>query len=198
MITYLNGTLVEKQPTRAVLDVGGVGYELSLPVSSFEKLPSTGDNCLLLTYDHVREDTHQLFGFVTEAERKMFLQLTDVSGIGPKTALSLLSGMTVRDLRAAISGGDAKRISATPGIGKKLAERVVLELKDKITLGEGLDAAAGSSGGPDGSSGARDAVLALVALGYRQDEARKKVMDILKDLPDGNDVEAILKKALAR
>jgi holliday junction DNA helicase RuvA len=198
MITYLNGILVEKQPTRAVLDVGGVGYELFIPLSSYDRLPAANAACKILTYDHVREDLHQLYGFMTAAERDMFLLLLDISGIGPKMAMTVLSGLSVREIRAAVVGGDIKRLSSISGIGKKTAERIIVELKHKITEAEALEAVAGAKDKSPQDMVLRDAILALIALGYKQAEAKQKIDRVL---PAGNSegltVEQILKKVLS-
>lgn len=199
MITFLRGELVEKQPTRVVLDVGGVGYEVAIPLSSYERLPSTGKEVRILTVYHVREDAHLLFGFMTEAERALFGQLTAITGIGPKLALSALSGLSVRDLKAAVVEGDVKRISTISGVGKKMAERIVVELRHKLSAAESLEAVAGGTDAAGGDRGAlRDALMALVALGYKQEDARKMVMRVQQDHPDVNDVERIIKIALSK
>ena len=127
----LDGILETKDPTRAVVVCNGVGYEVHIPLSSFDRLPAAGAHCRVLTHHHVWADGQALYGFATEGERRMFRLLLDVSGIGPKTALSALSGLSSRDLTAAIVGGDVKRLSSISGIGKKTAERIVLELKDR-------------------------------------------------------------------
>jgi len=196
MITFLRGNIVEKQPTRAVLDVGGVGYEVLIPLSSYDRLPLIGDSCYILTVDHVREDVHQLFGFMTEAERDMFGLLRGITGIGPKLALSALSGLSVRDIKAAVVEGDIKRISSISGVGKKMAERIVVELRHKISAGEALEAVAGADGG--GGTYLRDSILALVALGYKQEKARDMVRKVMELHPDVESVEAVIKLALAK
>ena len=178
MIIFLCGKIVKKQPTRVVLDVGGVGYELFIPLSSYDRLSGQGEECRILTYDYVREDAHQLFGFMTEAEREMFVLLTGVSGIGPKLALSALSGLSVRDLKAAVVEGDAGRLSSISGIGRKTAERVIIELRDKISEAEALEATSGIDNGAEDKIKARDAVMALIALGFKQDAARKMVANV--------------------
>lgn len=198
MITFLRGELVEKQPTRAVLDVGGVGYEVLVPLSSFDRLPAKGDACTILTVDYVREDSHQLFGFMTDTEREMFGLLTGITGIGPKLALSALSGLSVRDLKAAVVEGDIKRISSISGVGKKMAERIVVELRHKLSAGEALEAIAGVDAEGESKTELRDAMLALVALGYKQDDARKMVTKVTGAHPDATDVEAIIKFALSK
>ncbi len=196
MITFLEGVLVEKDPTRVVLNVNGVGYEVFIPLSSYDRLPAEKQPCRLLTYDHVREDVHALYGFLTEDERKMFLLLLNVSGIGPKLALTTLSGLSVKDLQASIVHADVKQLSSISGIGKKTAERIVVELKDKLGAGEALAAVAGPAPTP-ADARTRDAILALISLGYKQMEAQKMVQAALaKAKPDAG-VEDVVRKALA-
>lgn len=175
MIAYIKGTLAEKQPTRVVVDVGGVGYEVFIPLSSYDRLPPVGEPCRVLTYDYVREDTRQLFGFMAEAERRMFVLLMSISGIGPRLALAALSGLTVRELKVGIVQGDVKRLSSISGIGKKMAERMVVELRDKVGEGEAMEAVSGAGVATQEDARLRDAALALVALGYKQEQARKMV-----------------------
>ena len=196
MITFLEGVIEDKQPTHLVLNVGGVGYEVVISLNSYDHLPSAGDKVRVLVHDHIREDAHILFGFVTEDERRVFTLLLSVSGIGPKTALSVLSGMSVREVKVAIKDGDIKRLSSISGIGKKTAERMVLELRDKFTSGEIL-AASGSSIA-ESDVRLRDAVLALVSLGYKRAEAQDMVLKA-SALPSmaGADVETLVRKALA-
>lgn len=197
MITFLEGALVEKDPTRIVLNVGGVGYEVFIPLSSYDKLPAPGGACRVLTYDHVREDTHALYGFLTADERGMFLRLMDVSGIGPRLALTALSGLSVRELKAAIVRGDVARLSSVSGIGKKTAERIVVELRDKIDDGEAMEAIA-SGGAPEENARMRDAILALISLGYKQADAQKLVQNVVRSLGPDATVEETVRKALAR
>jgi Holliday junction DNA helicase RuvA len=201
MIAYLRGTLVEKRlapaPACAVLDVGGVGYETFVPLSTFDALPRVGADFRLLVHDYVREDQHALFGFATEDERDLFRMLQDVSGIGPKTALAALSGMTVRQLKAALAEGDAKALARLPGIGKRTAERICVELKGKI---DPLAAAASRAGDADEASlpqVLRDAAAALVQLGRSEEDAARIVRDLARrdDLPD--DAAAIVRLALS-
>lgn len=198
MITFLHGIIVEKQPTRVVLDVGGVGYEVFVPLSSYDRLPAKNESCRILTYDYLREDGHLLFGFMTEEERRMFILLMGASGIGPKLALSALSGLSIRELKAAVVEGDIKRLSSISGVGKKMAERIVVELRDKIGVGEGLEALTGAREMSADDLKARDAVLALIALGYKQEAARKMVAGVLRKggVDDIKTVEDIIKKAL--
>jgi Holliday junction DNA helicase RuvA len=197
MIAFLDGILEEKQPTRVTLNVGGVGHEVFIPLSSFDRLPSTGARCRLLTHDHVREDARQLYGFTTAAERRAFELLIGVSGIGPRTALSALSGLSPRELAAAIVEGDVKRLSSISGIGKKTAERIVVELRDKLTAGEALEAVAGA---PEEASAGdirrRDALSALVALGYKQADAIRMLAAAVPADADGLSVEDLVRRAL--
>ena len=199
MIAFLNGLIAEKQPTRLLLEVGGVGYELLIPLSSYDRLPAANEQCRILTYDHVREDQHVLFGFMTAQERDMFLLLMGTSGVGPKLALSALSGLTVRELKIAVVEGDVKRISSISGIGKKMAERIVLDLRHKISASEALEAVSGVDGKDPRDVRLRDAVLALVALGYKQDAAFKMTTAVLqKTAGEDLDVEEIIKRVLSR
>ena len=197
MITFVRGILVEKQPTRVVLDVGGIGYEILVPLNTFDRLPPLQSECRLVTYDHVREDIHQLYGFNQESERRMFLLLIDVTGIGPRTALSILSGLTVRELVRAIDEHDVRRLSQITGVGKKTAERLVLELKDRLPEADRMESRSATAG-PDDDAVGRDAVMALIALGHKENTARKMVMDILA-IQSGAPwtVEAIIKRALS-
>jgi Holliday junction DNA helicase RuvA len=197
MIAFLNGEIVEKQPTRLLLDVSGVGYEVLIPLSSYDSLGKVGTRCRIITHDHIREDQHVLFGFMTEAEKKMFLLLLSISGVGPKLALSALSGMSVRELKVSIVDGDVKRISSISGIGKKMAERIAVELRHKISAGEALEAVAGGNGVVD--SKLRDSIMALVALGYKQEIAHKKAADVIaKSVGKDLSVEEIIKQALSK
>lgn len=198
MITFLHGRIVEKKPTRVVLDVGGIGYEVNIPLSSYDRLPSSEEMCRILTYDCVREDSHQLFGFMTDAERQMFVMLMSVSGIGPKLAMSVLSGISVKEIKVAVVSGDVKRLSSISGIGKKTAERMVVELKHKLGEADALEAVAGVEDISPSDMKMRDAVLALIALGYKQVDAKKMVVDLLRGSDTtGKTVEEIVKGALA-
>jgi Holliday junction DNA helicase RuvA len=197
MITFLHGTVVDKQPTRLVLDVGGIGYEVFIPLSSYDRLPPAGESCTILTHDYIREDTHQLFGFVTGAERKLFTQLLGISGIGPRLALSALSGLSVRELRVAVVDGDVRRLSTISGLGKKTAERIVVELRHKMGEADALEAVAGVPAGEEKDQTARDAVMALIALGYRQADAQKMVSTVVRGAERPLVVEEVIRKALA-
>lgn len=196
MITFLHGKVVEKQPMRVVLDVGGVGYEVSIPLSSYDRLPASGEACRILIYEHIREDAHQLFGFMTDPERQMFLLLMSTSGVGPKIAIAALSGMSVREIKSAIVQGDVKRLSSVSGIGKKLAERIVVELKDKIDDADALEAVAGADAATPEDLRTRDAVMALIALGYKQEAARAMIAEALRGVKGILTVEEVVRKAL--
>lgn len=196
MIAYLRGVLAEKEITRVVVECHGVGYEAAIPLSTFDRLPAEGAEVKLYTHHEVREDAQLLFGFATKPERDMFRLVTTVSGVGPKLALAVLSGLTVGDLQLAVSQGDAKRLAAVKGIGKKTAARIVVELKDKINPIEALANATGETSREQGAV-LRDAMLALAALGFSEDIARAKVQQVLDGEPGLADVEMILKRALA-
>ena len=193
MIAYVRGTLVEKEPTRAVIEAGGVGYELLVPLSTYEKLPRTGSEAKLLTYHCVREDDEILFGFWADDEKAMFAKLTSVSGVGPKIALAILSGSSIAELSMSIVGGDFKRISAIKGVGKKTAEKICVELKDKV----GEFAFAGRGDTNVAAPVAKDAVAALRALGFNEETSSKMVADVLAANPRLDSVEQIIKLSLS-
>lgn len=199
MITFLRGRIAEKQPTRLVLDVGGVGYEVFIPLSSYDRLPSEGSEATVLTFDYVREDNHQLYGFTSEPERRMFRLLLGTSGIGPKIALSALSSLGVRELMRAVVEGDVRLLSTVPGIGRKSAERIVVELKDRIGESEALQALTGAGAAEREDERLKDAALALTALGYNDGDARRMISETLK-AAEGEDlsVEQVIKRALRR
>lgn len=196
MITFLHGTLAEKTPTAATLDVHGVGYEVFISLSTYDRLPAAGSACRLLTHHHIREDAQILFGFMQAEEKAMFERLISVNGIGPKMALSVLSGLTVAELSAAIAENNVKRISSVHGIGKKTAERIVVELRDKVDPFAALEGRTAGGGSPQGAM-LRDAVLALTSLGFPQDQARKMVQSALDNDPGIQDTETLLRKALS-
>ncbi len=195
MITFLDGKLEEKQPTRVVMNIGGVGYEVLVPLSSLDRLPPEGDSCRILIYHHITDASQVLFGFCTDEERGLFKMLLSVSGIGPKTAVSALSGLSVRELKAALVESDVKRISSISGIGKKTAERVIVELRDKFSAGDALEALAGADAAP-GDHRLRDAVLALLSLGYKQADAQKMVKAYALKLNEETTVEDLVRMAL--
>ena len=171
MIGHLRGKLLEKQPNFAIVDIGGVGYAVTIPVSTFSQLGSKGGEVALHTHTHVREDALALFGFSTRGEKEIFEKLIAVSGIGPRLAITILSGLPVEDLVAAISGGDAQRLTRIPGVGRKTGERMVLELRDK--LGTALQGE--KPAGPAASPVEQDVISAIMNLGCTRDAAEKAV-----------------------
>ena len=197
MIVFLDGVLEEKEPTRVVVNVNGVGYEAAIPLSSYDRLPAIGQRLHLLTILVVREDAHLLFGFMTADERDAFLRLTSISGIGPKLGLAVLSGLSVRDLQAAVANGDVKRLSGISGIGKKTAERLVLELRDKFSKGELMAAAPGGNPASPANAKLRDVLLALLSLGYKQADAQRMVQAIAADISPDTPLEVILRQVLS-
>lgn len=199
MIAYVRGVLAEKEPTRVVVEAAGLGYEVLIPLSTFDRLPRTGEEVKLLVFHSVREDDEVLFGFASSAEREMFARLTAVSGVGPKIALSILSGGSVGELALAIASGNAKRISSIKGVGKKTAEKICVELKDKVNAIEALSATQRAGKNGEGSSAPviRDAILALSALGFSEETANKMVGDVVAANPSARDTEAIVRLALS-
>ncbi len=193
MISFLRGTVAEALPQCLVLDVGGVGYEVQVPLSTFDALnPTEGQVVTLKTHLHIRETAHVLYGFATDAERDIFRLLIErVSGIGPATAISILSGLNVSSFKAAVAGGDVQAIARAKGVGKKTAERIVLELKDKVGLAATWEAQQQGTTSP----AAADAELALVALGFKQVEARKALKELLKQNPQA-DTDELIRGAL--
>jgi Holliday junction DNA helicase RuvA len=197
MITFLEGKLDYKQPARIVMDIHGIGYEVFIPLCSYDRLPPEGDSCRILTYHHITDSGQKLFGFFTDEEREMFTRLLTISGVGPKLAISALSGLPVRELKTALINGDIKRISSISGIGKKTAERIIVELRDKFTKGEQLDAFAGGEG-ELGDNRLRDAALALGALGYKLDDAQKMIQGVAIKLTPEMTVEDLIRLALTK
>ena len=197
MITFLQGTLHEALPTHVVIAVGGVGYHVSIPLSSYDKLPAVGQPIKLLTHLQVREDAHVLYGFATPAERDLFrLLVTHVSGIGPKTALDVLSGISVTMFKAAVVAGDAALLSKTKGIGKKTAERIIVELKDKVGIAAAWEAASAAHAPTPAETVLNDAVLALIALGYRQADAHKAVRQVQDKAGGTASTEELIRQGL--
>lgn len=188
MIGCLNGTLLEKTPPLVLLDVNGVGYECEVPMSTFYNLPAIGERVVLLTQFIVREDAQLLYGFGSERERQMFRQLVKVNGVGAKSALSILSGLSVDDLVQAVALQETALLTRVPGVGKKTAERLLLELKDKFKL-NGL--AAGSGG--QGKSASGDVLHALLALGYNEREAAAAVKQLPADIVVAEGIRQALK-----
>lgn len=198
MITFLEGTLINALPTQAIVDVNGVGYEVFIPLSSYDKLPAVGQPLRILTHLHVREDAHILYGFMTAPERDLFrLLVNNVSGIGPKLALAVLSGMSVTNFKAAVVNSDVAALSKISGLGKKTAERIVLELKDKLGVAAAWEAATAAHAPTPEQEQMTEAVLALIALGYKQIDAHKAVRD-LQEKGEAKSAEELVKLALKK
>ena len=199
MITSLHGKLVEILPTQITIDVNGVGYELLIPLSSYDKLPQPGAEVKILTHLAVREDAHVLYGFMTPSERELFrLLINTVSGIGPKIALNILSGMNVIAFRGAVANGDAKALSQISGVGKKTAERIIVELKDKVGVAGALEASSAQRALSPTDQKINDAVLALIALGFKQVEAHDAVRAALEKLGPEAGPDALVRASLRR
>jgi holliday junction DNA helicase RuvA len=191
MIGRLSGTLGDKNPPQVLVDCNGVGYEVDVPMSTFYNLPGVGEKVTLLTHFVVREDAQILYGFGSSSEREAFRQLIKISGVGPRTALSVLSGMSVADIAQAVTAQDAGRLVKVPGIGKKTAERLLLELKGKIGADLGLASGAATS------DAQTDILQALVALGYSDKEAAASLKALPRDVGVSEGIKLAL-KALAK
>ena len=194
MIGRISGILDAKSPGEITIDVGGVGYQIFIPLSVFYRLPEPGEKVRLFIHTHLREDALQLFGFLEFEEKQMFLLLNSVAGIGPKLAVTILSGIPADDLARALKGGDQARLLSIPGVGKKLAERMVVELRDKAGAMPVVEAGAVATNGA--SQVSRDAISALVNLGYRRADAERAIRDITQK-QEGT-LGDVLKEALRR
>jgi Holliday junction DNA helicase RuvA len=200
LIAHITGKLIQKQPNSVIVDVGGVGYELTVPLSTFYGLGEAGSEVSLRAYTYVREDALQLFGFRTEREKRLFLLLITVSGIGPKLAITALSGLSAEELIQAIRSENLAKLVGIPGVGKKTAERMLVELKDKVAalaspeMEEQLRAGAMVS---VGAAMRDDVISALVNLGYQKAAAEKAVLGVLKETPDAS-FETALKQSLRK
>ncbi|HUR98474.1 MAG TPA: Holliday junction branch migration protein RuvA [Pyrinomonadaceae bacterium] len=199
MIAFLSGKILEKDANAVIVDVGGIGYEVTIPLSTFYELGDVGSEVSLRIFTYVREDTLQLFGFMTTRERDLYLKLISVQGIGAKSGITMLSGMSADEIVGAIRTNNIARLVAIPGVGKKTAERMVIELRDKIgelSAGSAVTAtAAGSSG--DADSVFDDALSALVNLGYQRNAAEKALQAAAKDGAEMN-VQKLLRSALQK
>jgi len=192
VIAFLEGVLAEALPTQIVVNVQGVGYQILIPVSSYERLPQPGAPVKILTHLAVREDAHVLYGFLTSGERDLFrLLLHHVTGVGPKIALAVLSGLPAEMFKAAVVAGDIAAISKISGVGKKTAERIVLELKDKVGVAAEWEASSAKNAPSEADVRMHDAVLALISLGYKQVEAHKavrRVLDLSESVPTAEEL----------
>jgi Holliday junction DNA helicase RuvA len=199
MISFLRGKLVEALPTQVIVEVNGVGYEALIPLSSYDKLPAPGQEVKLLTHLVVREDAHLLYGFMTGAERELFrLLINSVSGIGPKTALNILSGISVTAFRGAVANGDLKSLAQISGVGKKTAERIVVELKEKVGAAGAWEALSAQRARSPEEQKVNDAVLALMALGFKQAEAHDAVRKVQDSLGPQATVEDLVRACLKK
>jgi Holliday junction DNA helicase RuvA len=191
MIAFLRGRILDKQPNRIIVDVQGVGYDVTVPLSTFYEVGDVGADVALRVYTHVREDALHLYVFLTDFERQVFERLISISGIGPKLAVAVLSGVDSRDLVAAVQRGDVARLTAIPGIGKKTAERIVLELRDRLAQ---LTVTAPSDAAPEPAEGERlraDLLSALQNLGYHRPQADKAVNAVLAGAPEASFEQAL-------
>jgi Holliday junction DNA helicase RuvA len=199
MISFLHGKLVDALPTQVIVDVQGVGYEVLIPLSSFDKLPTPGQEVHLLTHLAIREDAHVLYGFMTVPERELFkLLISTVSGIGPKIALNVLSGISVVAFRGAVANGDVKALSQISGVGKKTAERIIVELKDKVGAAGAWEASSASRSLSSEDQKVNDAVLALMALGFKQVDAHETVRQAQAMLGAQATVEELVRACLKK
>ncbi len=192
MYHHLRGVLDRKTPAEAILDVGGVGYRVTIPLSTYERLPQVGQEVRVLTTLVVREDAHRLFGFATEAERSFFQLLRGVSGVGPQVALGIVSSLRAEEFASAVSTGDSAALRRIKGVGKRLSERLVVELRDRVIDLSPTVAVGGSAGRT------HDAVLALEALGFARAPAEKAVRDAIDDGGDDADPGEIVRRALRK
>lgn len=195
MITYLHGILAKKSPTEIIVDIQGVGYAVNISLSTYEQLPETNAEVHILTHHHIREDAQLLYGFINESEREMFKLLIGVSGIGPKMAQTILSGVRPDELIRTISHSALSALTAIPGIGKKTAERLIVELKDKVTKIEGTEKIIDL---PTSSSSIRnEALTALVSLGFNREKAEQSLRAVLNEMNGKSiSVEELIKRAL--
>jgi Holliday junction DNA helicase RuvA len=199
MISFLQGKLVETLPTQVTVDVHGVGYEVLIPLSSYDKLPPVGGDVKLLTQLVIREDAHTLYGFATAVERDLFRMLVNnVSGIGPKTALNVLSGMNAVTFRGAVANSDVKALSQISGVGKKTAERIVVELRDKVGAAGAWEASSATRALSVADQKLNDAVLALMALGFKQLDAHDAVRASQAVLGAAASTEDLVRAALKK
>lgn len=196
MISFLRGAVVELLPMRLIIEAGGVGYDVHIPLSTYDKLPPVGSETKILTHLQVREDAHILYGFATPEERDLFLLLlNNVSGVGPKLALAILNGSAPVQFRGLVVAGDIAALSKIKGVGKKTAERIIVELRDKVGVSAAWEAASAERGLSAEEQQVNDAVLALISLGYKQAEAHKVVRGIREGQREAT-VEELIKEAL--
>lgn len=197
MIVYVNGTLVSKTTDAAIVDVNGLGYRVLIPLSTYERLPATGDDVTLQTYHYLREDAEMLYGFATKAEQAVFETMIGVSRVGPKLALSALSSMSPTELRDHVMEGDTSRLTDISGVGRKTADRLVIELRDRLADLDVLEGSAPLSGGSDARAVARqDALDALVALDLSRADAERALRNVLRSDPGIQSADELVRRAL--
>ena len=196
MIAFLEGKLVEKHPTEVVLEVGGIGYQVFIPASSFERLPEPGQPVRLFTYLYVREDALHLYGFINQEERTLFETMIQVSGIGPRLALAALSAMQPAELRDSIVSGDTALLTRIPGIGRKTAERMIVELRDRLSQLEFARTAPLAGTTPEQAAARADALAALESLGLSRAVAEKRIRQVLRRHPHITSAEELIRLAL--
>ena len=194
MFAYISGKLFQKEPTSVIIDVNGIGYQINIPLSTYSALPATGQNAKLLTYYHVREDIQALYGFATPEEKELFLLLISVSGIGPKMAMTILSGTSPEQFRRRILDGDVESLTLIPGIGLKTARRIIVELGEKI--GQTSEVVSGELATVTLGATGEEALRAMISLGYRRAEALNALRKAVKELGDSAPVEKYIKAAL--
>ena len=194
MFAYISGKLFQKEPTSVIIDVNGIGYQINIPLSTYSALPATGQNAKLLTYYHVREDIQALYGFATPEEKELFLLLISVSGIGPKMAMTILSGTSPEQFRHRILDGDVESLTLIPGIGLKTARRIIIELGEKI--GQTSEVVPSELATVTLGATGEEALRALISLGYRRAEALNALRKAVKELGDSAPVEKYIKAAL--
>lgn len=197
MIDYVSGTLVDKEPESALVDVNGIGYRVHVPTSTYERLPDTDDEVTLHTYHYLREDSEALYGFATKAERTVFETMTGVSRVGPKLALSALSAMSPGELRDHVLEGDKSRLTQISGVGKKTADRLIVELRDPLADLDVFDDSAPLSGGSDARAEARaDALEALTELGLTKADAERAIRTVLREDAAIQSADELVRRAL--
>jgi len=192
MYSYIEGIITEKTPTIAILNVGGIGYEIHISLTSYEQLGNINEKAKLYTHLHVRDDAHLLFGFYSREERKLFLQLMSISGVGPRLAQSILSGIKISELKRAIIGEDIQVLTSITGVGKKTAQRLIVELKERIEKVEKIHAGEGTAA----LGITEEAMLALVSLGYNKSVAERSIKKVLNESEKDITIEALIKRAL--
>jgi len=196
LISQLKGKLLRKSPAQIVLEVGGIGFSVNIPLSSYEKVGAIGEDVEILTYLHVKEDSLSLFGFSSEEERDLFVELLSVSGVGPKLAQNILSAMSVSEFQMAVLEGDLKALGEIPGVGRKMAQRLVVELKDRFGKLEWAEASGLIPGGGGKLTPVQEAVLALIQLGFKGTVARNIVDRVVSESEGELPVEEIVRRAL--